>query len=232
MLTDLPRPSILIADDHLVFAEGLAESLKSEYVIIGLVTALDQLEDAVDTARPDVLVLDLSFHGASALPVLRRLSRSREGFPAVVVLTAHGSPALARASEEAGALAFLPKDVSTHELKLAISAAVGGRKYSHHSRSTKGMTQDVGVGTNDRVTIDGFSLTRKQVKVLSLLQAGLPRAEIATAMGTSLKGVDYHLQQIRKILGASHLRLLYVWATEHAAALSARLHGRYGTDET
>lgn len=219
MTQDEQKPTLLIADDHPVFAEGLAESLKDDYTVVGMATTLKRLPVVVARSRPDVLVLDLSFHGTSALPALRRINARLKRPPAVVVLTAHSSRATAKAAEEAGALAFLSKDVSTQELKLAIGAALEGRRYVRSVDLAERKHPGPQSPHNRRVTIDGYALTKRQVQILSLLVSGTSRSDIAAQLGYSIKGIDYHLQRIKHAVGVRTVRLLYVWATEHAEAL-------------
>jgi two-component system NarL family response regulator len=230
-VTDLrDKPTVLIADDHVVFAEGLAESLKSDFTVLGVVTVLDQLQSAIASCAPDVVVLDLSFHGESSLPTLRELSTTDPSSPAVVVLTAHASRALASAARDAGALAFLPKDVSTQDLKLAIGAALEGRRQLVPGEAATGVEPEESPGNRRRVMIDGSSLTRRQAEVLVLLLTGLDRADVANRLGFSVKAIDYHVRRIKRAVGVASVRLLYVWATEHAVALEDAASGSGGDD--
>lgn len=226
MSANLPwRPTILIADDHVVFAEGLAESLKHEFAIAGLVTRIERLKDAVRRSAPDLIVLDLSFHGKSALPELREVLAGDAPRPAVVVLTAHASQAMERAVRQAGALAFLSKDASTQELCLAITAALQGRPYVRPSEPRR-PGQPPAVAPPGHRIISGAVLSRRQARILVMIVEGRTRAEIAEELGFTIKGTDYHVQRIRRAVGIPSARLMHVWAHENLAALRAFQDGR------
>ncbi|MEZ4379534.1 MAG: response regulator transcription factor [Gemmatimonadales bacterium] len=214
------QPTVLIADDHVVFAEGLAESLKPHFAIVGLVTRLERFVSTVVETAPDVIVLDLTFQGESSLGALRELRDDHPPLPATVILTAHTSHAMERAALDAGALAFLSKDASTQELCLAITAALEGRPYVRHA-DMRSLSRRRGPRLKERDVIAGALLTRQQAHFLILLAAGLSRQEIAVKLDIGVKTGDYHLQQAKQMVGVANLRLLHVWATEHLDELLA-----------
>ena len=216
----LRRPRILIADDHVVFAEGLAESLKRDFAIAGLVTRLDRLRATIERSAPDLVVLDLSFHGKSALPEIRELFANPIDAPALVVLTAHASQAMERAVREIGAMAFLSKDASTQELCLAITAALQGRSYVRPGELRARRRGATAIPAGHR-SIGGAVLSRRQAEILLMIVEGHTRASIAADLGFTIKGTDYHLHRIKRAVGAPNLRLLHAWASEHLDALRA-----------
>lgn len=219
------RPSVLIADDHTVVAEGLAIALSAHFAITGKVTVLDDLLPSILERAPDVVVLDLSFGGVSSLPKMQEAIADRRIRSRFVILTAHESRALAAAAHKAGALAFLLKGASTDDLRLAIEAACRGERYSvEHPPEERARQADVRPG--EFVTVAGLELSTRQVQVLDLLAQGLDREEIADVVGLSVKGVDYHFAELRELVGTSNTRLLAIWAVEHAAALRLALDGK------
>ena len=141
-MSDVARPCTA-AGHRRAFVEGLALALSEHFTVVGVVTRLSRLKEALDVAAPDVVVLDLSFGGTSALPFLAATVAERGEAIRFVVLTAHDSPALEAAAREAGALAFLPKGISRLELCEAIEAALEGRPYATRSPML-GAAQDLG----------------------------------------------------------------------------------------
>src|SRR5690606_34287452 len=110
----LRRGTVLIADDHQVLADGLAETLGRHYTVVGKVPTLEHVRPAIKRSRPDVVILDVSFHGVSSLPLLKELVADRSIAARFVVLTGLESTAVAVAALEAGAMAFLLKGSGIH----------------------------------------------------------------------------------------------------------------------
>ncbi len=219
------RPTVLIADDHTVVAEGLSVALSAHYTVVGQVTVLDRLLEAIRDGRPDVVILDLAFGGNSSLPVLQEATADASIHSRFVVLTAHDSRALSAAAFKAGASAYLLKGASTHELRLAIDAALEGCRFTpEEGRDGNRQIPESPLGPS--VEIGGASLRPRQVHILNLLLDGLNRKAIARKLGISIKGVDYHIAATCKAVGTPNLRLLSLWAVEHPEALRSALKGK------
>ena len=50
----MPKTKVLLAEDHVVVAQGLAELLKGAFDLVGIVHDGRSLLDAADRLRPDV----------------------------------------------------------------------------------------------------------------------------------------------------------------------------------
>jgi two-component system, NarL family, nitrate/nitrite response regulator NarL len=212
------RGTILIADDHQMFAESLAETLGQHFTVVGQVSTLELVYPAVRRSRPDVVTLDLSFAGLSALPFLRAMSADRLVSARFVVLTGLEGSAIAKAAFEAGALAVLRKGAGVAELRLAIEVAMRGQRYSSGLEGEDPEGPDT---VEPGVLVGGLLLTSRQVEVLSFALQGNSRREIAHQIGLTPKAVDYHLAELRKLLGFSTTRLVLAWAGDCRAELRA-----------
>ena len=115
---------VLIADDHLLFAEALEAIL----TIDGRIDVVGHAPDGeaairlADELHPDVVVMDLSMPRGDGFDATRQI---REAHPDTHVLVLTGSAAgadVARA-REAGANGYLTKDLIADELVRAILAA-------------------------------------------------------------------------------------------------------------
>ena len=215
-----PAHTVLIAADRLVLAEGLAATLGKEYTIVGQVHVLEQLRSAVERSTPDVVILDISFHGESSLRELKQLTADPAMASRFVVLTGLESPALASAAFDAGAMAFLQKGSGVHELRMAIEAAMAGRCYSDgaESSSSAGTTS---APRGASVMIGGLLLRPRQVEVIWLLLQWLSRSGVSARLGLTQKTVDYHLADIRELLGVGTSRMVVAWAAGYQDELSA-----------
>src|SRR5687767_14055998 len=87
------RPKILLADDHVVFTDGIIRILKDRFDVVGAVTDGSALVDAVEKLHPDVVISDISMPTVSGLEGLRQL-KAKHGDVRVIFLTMHADAKL------------------------------------------------------------------------------------------------------------------------------------------
>src|SRR5206468_6697076 len=119
---------VLLADDHTLVRQGLAQILKGA-VDVEVVAQAGDGSEAVETAletKPDVVVLDVSMPRLSGLEAARRikkeLPRSR-----VLALTMHDEDEFILKMVRAGVSGYLVKDSAASELLAAIRALAAGK---------------------------------------------------------------------------------------------------------
>ncbi|MEU6994888.1 response regulator transcription factor [Streptomyces sp. NPDC046465] len=190
----LPRPTILICDDHPVVRCGIRTLLAIDrYHIVGEAADLVSTVAHVERHRPTVLLLDLSFLGTlslGVLPTVRRVSPTTR----VLILTMHNDLESARKSLAAGAHGFLPKDAAADELVAAVDALAAGRRYLHPT---------LGAALLDQRTGPDGSLSRREREVLGLIADGLTHRQIAMELGLSVRTIEAQRASIKTKLGAN-----------------------------
>ena len=199
------RASVLIAEDHVLVGEGIAMALSPYFAIAGSVRTLSDLIPSIRKCRPDVVILDISFGPLSSIPVMREILKGPSPRPKFVMLTAHESPSLCRASFSAGASGFVLKGSSVQDLRLAVEAALEGRRYVSGSVNSPGVLPQIAGGPRARIIVGGLVISRRQGEILTLLHDGLTREETAKYLGMSVKGIEYHLAKIRMATGIPRL---------------------------
>ncbi len=126
---------MLLADDHKVMLERIADLLAGECDVIG--TAIDgrRALDAAQDLKPDILVLDISMPVIDGMETARRL-KAAGAKARIVFLTVHDDPDFAREALEAGALGYVSKPRVASDLLVAIKEAHAGRSFvSPHCRT-------------------------------------------------------------------------------------------------
>src|SRR5262245_46990618 len=122
------KPRILLADDHLILAEGLRRLLEAEFEVVAVVADGRELVAAARKHRPDVIVADVtmpSLNGIEAAVQLRDLGVGAK----IVFLTMHRDVAYARRAMQAGAVGYVLKHSVSSELVTAVFEALRGRTY-------------------------------------------------------------------------------------------------------
>ena len=102
---------IAIADDSPTFVEAAASYIEAlpGYVLAGTASVGGEALALVESAVPDVLLLDLGAAPVRGLALLRRV-RSVPGAPAVIAMTLFHTAEAAAAAVEAGAEGLVGKD--------------------------------------------------------------------------------------------------------------------------
>src|SRR5699024_202813 len=85
----IPMTSVLLADDHTLFREGVKLLLKREgFEVVGEATDGEEALQLTEELQPDVLALDLSMPGLNGIEVARRLRQAKMASK-IVLLTMH-----------------------------------------------------------------------------------------------------------------------------------------------
>jgi DNA-binding NarL/FixJ family response regulator len=177
---------ILLADDHAIVRNGVAQILNEERGIIVVAQAADGAEavELYALHRPDVALLDLRMPKLEGPQVVEQI---RERFPnaAIIMLTTYDTDNDIERALRAGAKAFLVKDVSPEELVACVRAVHAGRTWV----SPRVAAKLVAHVTNVRIT-------RRELAVLRLLAAGNSNKEIGEALGITDGTVKIHVTHL------------------------------------
>jgi len=122
------RPTILIADDHRLYADALRSMLNPAYDIVGIATNGRELTELAARFKPDLIVTDISMPLLNGLEAVRILATM--GLPSkVIVLTMHMDVSLAVEAFRSGASAFVLKTANSAEFTEALAVVQGGGCY-------------------------------------------------------------------------------------------------------
>lgn len=203
----MTRERLLLAEDHVLMAEGLRAILASTYEVVAVVSDGAAVVEAVSRHRPDVLLLDLSLPNRPGMELLRELVPAHPRLK-VIIVTMHADPAIMRTALQLGAAGFVPKTASGAELRKAVSEALAGRRYVSPKVPRRGLR-----GAESVVTVGFDRLTPRQQEITLMIAQGLTSDAIAEALGVSVWTVNYHRKNIRRELGLRSDREMYRYAT-------------------
>jgi DNA-binding NarL/FixJ family response regulator len=178
------RPTVLLADDHVVFTDGIVRILKERFDVVGTVTDGRSILEAAARLRPDVIVTDISMPTLSGIEGLRQLKANRDE-SRVIFLTMHSDARLAAEAFRLGAKGFVLKQSSADELVKAIEAVLAG-----HTYMSSVLTEEVLALMSDPATSSGSELSSRQKEVLRLIVNGHRTKEIAANLNLSPRTVE------------------------------------------
>jgi two-component system, NarL family, invasion response regulator UvrY len=121
---------ILIADDHPLFRQGLADLITREFgaVTIGEAGTAADLFDLVRTKEWDAVVMDVNMPGRSGPEVLRDLKQECPRLP-VLVLSMYAEDQYAVRMIKAGADGYVTKASASNDVCQALKQLLAGERY-------------------------------------------------------------------------------------------------------
>ena len=195
-----------IADDHTMFAEGLANAINNSDTahVSRRFTTLEACRQTLQERRPDVLLLDISMPlGTTANNDNANIDGGIdfcrfvvENYPKVKVLaiTRHDEYSIIRRMLDSGAHGYVLKSAPVQELLDAISAVYQGKRY------TSTNVQDI-INQGERKAI---ALTMVEQNILRLICDGLTNPEIAVKLNLSTETVNWYRKRLLAKFGAKN----------------------------
>lgn len=205
---------IVIADDHPLFREGVAQSLSGvpDFTVVGQAGSGEEAFALVGNLLPDVLLLDVTMPGdggivtagkvAAAWPVVR-----------IMMLTVSEDQDTLMTALKAGARGYVLKGVTARDLANAVRVVAGGDIYISPALAG-GILFELTARkqADDPLT----ALTDREREILGLVAEGLTNREIGDRLHLAEKTIKHYMTNV--------LQKLQVRSRVEAALL-AQKHG-------
>jgi NarL family two-component system response regulator LiaR len=189
---------VMLVDDHAMVRKGLATFLKT-FDDLQLAGEAENGLAAIKLCGeilPDVVLMDMvmpDMDGAAATRIIRQKYPQVQ----VIALTSFKEGELIKTALEAGAIAYLLKDVSADDLVWAIRAAHAGR-----ATLSPEAAQSL-VETANQPPTPGLDLTEREREVLALMIEGLNNTQIAGRLTVSPSTIKSHVSNVLAKLGVA-----------------------------
>jgi two-component system nitrate/nitrite response regulator NarL len=196
-----PAISVLVVDDHRVFADVLALRLEREQSIaeVRLAYDLDEARSVLSRVKPDIVILDYNVAGRPATELIADLQKDPSP-PRVVMLSATEDVGAAIASLDSAASAWVAKGADLDVLLTALREVLHGRMYLDPN-SVRPVVERLLDDTRRRPTSFVDELSPRQLDVLRCLVAGLSRAETGRRLYITANTVRTHVQHLFRVSG-------------------------------
>ena len=189
----MKRIRLLIADDHVMFAQGLESLLRDEFDLLGTAGNGEDLVSATLSLEPDVILVDISMPVLSGFDAVRRIRESGSQTK-IIFLTMHDDATLLSEAFRCGALGYILKQAAGEELVNAIKEVAQGHKYV--SPLVTDLPPEPMTVHSQKTTI-----TPRQREVLELISRGLTMKEIASQLHISARTAETHKYEMMQSLG-------------------------------
>jgi two-component system NarL family response regulator len=198
MIADAPRKlmtpiRIMVVDDHPIIREGFGGMIATEPDMC-LAAEAKSGEEAIALYRkhlPDVTLMDLRMPGMNGIDAIGAIRREFPQSRFIVLTTYDGDEDIYRALE-AGARAYLLKDMLFDEILTTIRAVHSGQK----------RIPEV-VGTRLAERLSATALSSRELEVLELLAKGRSNREVAADLAITEATVKGHVANILSKLSVS-----------------------------
>lgn len=190
---------VIIADDHEMVRHGLAGFLAAfpDLELVGQAVNGKQAVALCAERHPDVVLMDLIMPELNGVDATREI-RSSQPHIKIIALTSAREPSVIREAIHAGAIGFLSKDISIHDLGEAIRAAARGKPTLSAEALHSLVSRD-----NDPAK-PSIDLTPREIEILHLMASNLTNPEVAAHLTVSISTVKTHVGNILKKLGAAN----------------------------
>lgn len=194
---------VLLADDHVLVAEGIRKLLEPTCELVDIVSDGRSLVAAASALQPDIAIVDISLPLLNGLDASRQIKKADPNIK-IIILTMHSEPNFVTQAFRMGVSGYVLKQSAGSELLQAIDEVRKGRAFVS-PLVTQGLV-DQAVNPTSPASPGGGddfaqSLSSRQREVLQLVAEGKATKEIASILSVSIKTVEFHKTRIMKELG-------------------------------
>lgn len=193
---------VLLVDDQMLVREGIKSllNLSPDVTVVAEASDGTQVMSAVETFRPDIILLDLSMPKLDGIGTLNLLKEQNIKTP-TIILTTFDDHQFILQGLQAGAKGYLLKDVSLETLVDSIKTVASGQLLVQPAiteRLLSGLNQ---IKTDFNAPEQIEPLTKKELEVLGMMASGCSNKEISLALHKSEGTIKNHVSNLLAKLG-------------------------------
>jgi len=186
--------NVAIADDQFLIRQGLQKILAAaaDITVSVMCGSEEELLPALETSRPDVLLLDIQMPGRSGTELASIILKK---FPGIKIIALANVDTLTQVKQmlEKGCMGYLLKDVSPETLISAIEAVHNGRQFVQEN-----LKKQLNNSSGNKQLI-----TRREKEILRLILEGNTTEAISGKLLISIKTVENHRNNILQKLNVN-----------------------------
>jgi DNA-binding NarL/FixJ family response regulator len=206
--------TLLIADDHQMFIDGIKALLKNEKEIKVIGEALNgvQLLKLLEKEKPHVVLMDINMPEMDGVEATKTIT-SKYPKVKIIMLSMHSTKEFVAGLIEAGASGYILKNTGKRELLEAIQAVSEGKSY--YSKEVTEIIMDSFKNPLRKLQNPELpQLTDREKEVLKLIAQEFSTKEIAEKLFISTNTVETHRKNIMSKISAKNMAGLVKYAMQ------------------
>jgi DNA-binding NarL/FixJ family response regulator len=205
---------ILVADDHEAIRAALVELITAHdgWRVCAQVETLREVFAAVDSTKPDIVILDLSIAGDDPVEAVRHI-RSASPETELLIFTMREAEEIFRRVIAAGVRGYVFKSDPAREIEAAITALMQHKPY-FTSRISTALIDSAVRAINEGQKDQPF-LTPRERQIIQLVAEGFTNKQVAKALRVSEKTVETHRASLMRKLGINSIIELVRYAVRN-----------------
>jgi two-component system NarL family response regulator len=189
--------TILLVDDHTLFADGLKNLLEAEGLpVAGIVRDGAEAVLAARRLKPDIILMDIDMPGCDGLTATRLIKAE---FPEIkiVMLTVSADEDSLFEAVRSGASGYLLKNLDAEEF-FACLERLGQEEAVFSPGLADRLLREFTRASQEKKTERKQSnpLTSRQEEILTLIARGVTYKKVAEKLGVTERTVKYHMNEI------------------------------------
>ncbi|NEX21317.1 response regulator transcription factor [Thiorhodococcus mannitoliphagus] len=211
--------SLLLADDHVIFRQGLVLLMRSQtdWQVVGEASDGAEAVQLAERLQPQIAVLDVEMpvmNGLEAAHHIRTVSPQTR----ILALSTYSDPYYRDQMFAAGARGYVLKNEAIDDLISAIEAVLRDECFVSPC-----LANLAAPSPGRSVEVDVKTLSERELEVLRLLAEGQRTKEIAATLGISARTVETYRQRLMLKLGIQTLPGLVKFAVRAGLTQSKSL---------
>jgi len=211
MGTEQSKISIIIADDHLLFADGVEQILMGDpaFEVLAKADNGKLLLQMLNRLRPNLILMDINMPYLSGIEAAESIKKNLPEVKIVFLSMYHDTKMLMHA-KQSGINGFIIKNTTALELKDAIRRVMDGEKVfivPPQPQQTENKQDDK--------FLKRFKLSPREIEIIHHIKQGKTTKEIAEIVFLSSLTIETHRKNIFRKLQISNMAQLLSFAAEN-----------------
>ncbi len=191
-----------MADDHKMFAQGMANILRREpdFDIVGIFTNGKQALSHIQQEEADLLITDMNMPGMDGIGLIQELKKQQTKIK-IIVLSMYDDEEIFKNCVKQGVNAYVLKNADPDELVFTIREVMEKRHIMNFDHVLY-QAEDNPFDHLDTYALK-FKLSKREFEILRYVAKGKTNREIAEILYLSVHTVETHRKHIHTKLGVS-----------------------------
>ncbi|MDQ0109081.1 DNA-binding NarL/FixJ family response regulator [Chitinophaga terrae (ex Kim and Jung 2007)] len=192
----MKKISVFLVDDHEIFRNGLKQLINSEpdMEVTGEASSGEDALHILETARPDVIMMDIRMPGLNGLETSSRLlQKNSQG--RILFFSLFDEPDYVATALEMGGRGYILKDTSNKILLNAIRTIHQGKYYFIGEVSDVLVKKYLDARQGNGGSQD-ISLSRREEQIMGMINQGKNNKDIAESLQLSIRTIETHRMNI------------------------------------